>query len=42
MSDKSGYKEQLNLYKQALENALNTKVKKTYIYSTYLGKAIEL
>ena len=36
------YKEQLNLYKQALENALNTKVKKTYIYSTYLGKAIEL
>ena len=31
---------QLMLYKEALENALNTKVDKIYIYSTVLGKKI--
>ena len=36
------YKSQLNLYKQALENALGTKVEKVYIYSVYLGKEIEI
>ena len=36
------YKEQLNLYKKALECALNRKVDKTYIYSLYLGKEIML
>lgn len=33
---------QLNLYKQALEDALNRKVDKVYIYSTVLGKTIEI
>ena len=32
------YKNQLELYKQALEEALNTKVDKVYIYSVYLKK----
>ena len=36
------YKSQLNLYKQALESALGTKVEKVYIYSVYLGKEIEI
>ena len=36
------YKRQLNLYKQALENALGTKVDKAYIYSVYLDKEIEI
>jgi len=36
------YKTQLELYKQALEQALHKKVDKTYIYSVYLGKQIEL
>lgn len=36
------YKIQLDLYKRALEEALNKKVYKTYIYSTYLDKEIEL
>ena len=36
------YKTQLDLYKFALESALNKKVYKTYIYSIYLGKALEL
>lgn len=36
------YKIQLNLYKRALESALNRKVNKTYIYSTYLEKEIEV
>ncbi|MCI8616995.1 MAG: hypothetical protein HFJ60_01875 [Clostridia bacterium] len=36
------YKTQLELYKQALEQALHKKVDKTYIYSVYLGKEIEL
>ena len=36
------YKSQLNLYKQALESALSTKVYKVYIYSVYLGKEIEI
>ena len=35
------YKEQLNLYSQALESALNKKVYKKYIYSTYLNKALQ-
>ena len=33
---------QLMLYKEALENALARKVDKIYIYSTVLGKAIEI
>ena len=33
---------QLMLYKQALENALERKVDKIYIYSTTLGKTIEI
>lgn len=36
------YKTQLELYKKALEEALNRKVEKVYIYSTYLDKEIEL
>lgn len=36
------YKSQLDLYKQALESALGTKVYKVYIYSVYLGKEIEI
>lgn len=36
------YKEQLELYQEALEAALHKKVDKKYIYSTYLGKAIIL
>lgn len=36
------YKTQLELYKQALEQALNKKVDKIYIYSTYLDKEIEV
>ena len=36
------YKEQLNLYKQALEEALHRKVDKVYIYSVYLEKEIEV
>ena len=36
------YKSQLDLYKQALEIALGTKVYKVYIYSVYLGKEIEI
>ena len=36
------YKPQLTLYKEALENALNKKVKKIYIYSTVLGKECEI
>ena len=35
------YQKQLMLYKEALEKALNRKVDKTIIYSTYLGE-IEL
>ena len=34
------HKPQLMLYKEALENALNKKVSKVYIYSTTLGKEI--
>lgn len=34
------YKTQLELYKRALESALNRKVDKIYIYSTYLEKEI--
>lgn len=36
------YKKQLDLYQKALEEALNKKVDKKYIYSVYLGKQIEL
>lgn len=36
------YDNQLQLYKKALEDALNRKVDKIYIYSTYLGKAIKI
>jgi len=36
------YKTQLELYKNALEEALKQKVKHIYIYSTYLGKEIEI
>ena len=36
------YREQLDLYKQALEQGLNKKVKKVYIYSVYLGKEIAI
>ena len=34
------YKVQLNLYRRALSQALNRKVDKVYIYSTYLDKEI--
>lgn len=37
---KQRHTKQLNLYKEALENALNRKVDKIYIYSTVLGKEI--
>ena len=36
------YRNQLELYKRALEKALNKKVYKVYIYSVYLEKEIEL
>ena len=36
------YKKQLEIYKNALETALNTKVYKTFIYSIYLNKEIEV
>ncbi len=36
------YKTQLDLYKTALEEALNKKVSKKYIYSTYLDKEIKI
>lgn len=36
------YKKQLSIYKEALEKALSKKVFKTYIYSVYLGKSIEI
>ncbi len=36
------YKKQLELYKQALEKALQRKVNHTYIYSTFLGKELEI
>ena len=36
------YKEQLALYKRALEQSLKREVNKTYIYSTYLDKEIKL
>ena len=34
------YKEQLELYKNALEEALGKKVKNVYIYSVYLGQML--
>lgn len=36
------YISQLELYRQALEESLQRKVDKTYIYSVYLGKEIEI
>ena len=36
------YKMQLKLYKKALESAMNKKVSRVYIYSTYLDRAIIL
>ena len=36
------YKKQLELYENALEEALNKKVDRVYIYSVYLGKCIEV
>ena len=36
------YKNQLDLYKEALESALNTRVDKAYIYSVYLEKEVEI
>ena len=33
---------QLMLYKEALENSLGRKVDKIYIYSTVLGKQVEI
>ena len=33
---------QLEIYKRALEEALNRKVDKIYIYSVYLNKEIEI
>ena len=36
------YQSQLLLYKRALEEALQTKVSKVYIYSTYLNEVIEV
>lgn len=36
------YQTQLELYQKALEEALHKKVKKIYIYSTFLGKEIEI
>ena len=36
------YKKQLELYKNALESALGRKVERAYIYSTYLGREIEV
>ena len=36
------YDNQLKLYKKALEDALNRKVDKIYIYSTYLDKEIKI
>ena len=39
---KEKYKVQLKLYKKALEEALNRKVDRIYIYSTYLDKEIEI
>ena len=36
------YKSQLDLYKVALEKALNKKLDRIYIYSTYINKCIEI
>ena len=39
---KEKYIEQLQLYQRALEKALKRKVDRIYIYSTYLGKEIQI
>lgn len=39
---KEKYTPQLKLYKRAIEHALNKQVDKTFIYSTYLSKKIEV
>ena len=42
MQKQENLENQLDLYKEALENALKRKVDKVYIYSVYLGKEIEI
>ena len=39
---KDKYNVQLEIYKRALEKALNREVNRVYIYSTYLNKEIEI
>jgi ATP-dependent helicase/nuclease subunit A len=39
---KEKYKVQLQIYKKALEQSLNKKVEKCYIYSVYLEKLIQI
>ena len=39
---KDKYNIQLEIYKKALEESLNRKVDKVYIYSTWLNKEIEI
>ena len=36
------YRKQLELYKKALEEALEKKVSHVFLYSTFLGKEIEV
>ena len=36
------YKKQLEMYQEALEQAYNRRVFKKYIYSTWLGREIEI
>ena len=36
------YRKQLEIYQEALEEALEKKVYKKYIYSVYLGKPIDI
>ena len=39
---KKRYEKQLQIYRKALEKLLNKKVEKSYIYSFYLDKIIEV
>ena len=39
---KECYNNQLEIYKEAIENSLNKKVSRVYIYSTYLNKKIPM
>ena len=36
------YKKQIEIYKRAIEEGTGEKVSKTYIYSLYLGKILEI